>query len=127
MYRVIGTVIYTIIDNYICLDYMGMLQYKWSKHDIFFKDQVQWFSGLGIPEIFINIMPCHGFSKPSISTVISTCCSDLDPYYISKVFVIVETEVDGVHNIPMSIKNKTTRTLSKFFDERHVDLYNLEF
>ena len=28
MYKVNRDLIYTIIDNYICLDYMGMLQYK---------------------------------------------------------------------------------------------------
>ena len=28
MYKVIGAVIYTVINNYICLDYLGILQYK---------------------------------------------------------------------------------------------------
>ena len=33
MYKVIGTVIYTIIEYYICLDYLVFLQEKLSKHD----------------------------------------------------------------------------------------------
>ena len=33
MYNVIGVVMYTIIDDYICLDYLGLLQAKLSKHD----------------------------------------------------------------------------------------------
>ena len=33
MYKVIGELIYTIIDNHVPLNYMGMLQYKLSKHD----------------------------------------------------------------------------------------------
>ena len=32
MYKVIGSVIYTIIDNYICIDYLGLFQYNLSKH-----------------------------------------------------------------------------------------------
>ena len=119
---------YIIIDDYIFIDYMGFHQEKLSKYNsnfetILFND----LSGLVILDILMNTVSCNGFSKYSKSAVILTCLTDLVPYYISKVFVIVETEVDGVHNIPMSIKNKTTRTLSKFFDERHVDLYNLEF
>ena len=35
---VIGAVIYTIIDDYICLDYLGLLQAKLSKHDNKFED-----------------------------------------------------------------------------------------
>ena len=33
VYKVIGAVIYTIIDNYICLDYLGILQDQLSKHE----------------------------------------------------------------------------------------------
>ena len=51
-------------------------------------------------------MSCHGLSKYSILTVILTCRSALVPYYLSKGFVIVETEVVGVDNIPMSVNNQ---------------------
>ena len=36
MYEVIGAVIYTIIDNWICLDYLSLIQDKLSKHYIMF-------------------------------------------------------------------------------------------
>ena len=52
----------------------------------------------------MNIMECHGFDKYTISTVIFTCRSALVPYYLSKVFVVVETEVGGVDNIPTTVK-----------------------
>ena len=33
MYKVIGVVIYNIVDDYICLYYMGLLQEDLSKHE----------------------------------------------------------------------------------------------
>ena len=33
VYKVIGCVIYSFIDNSICLDYLGILQYKLSAYD----------------------------------------------------------------------------------------------
>ena len=62
MYKVIGAVIYTNIDGYICLDYMGLLQYKLSKHNNKFENtKFDDLSGLFIPAILMNIMLCHGF------------------------------------------------------------------
>ena len=76
-----GDVIYAIIDNYICIDYLGLFQYKWSKHDNNFENtKFNNVSGLGIPEILMNIISCYGCSKSSISTVISTIHGDLVPY-----------------------------------------------
>ena len=73
VYKVIGAVLYNIIDNYICIYFMGLLQDKMSKHNNRFeKTKFNDFYGLGIPEILINIMSCHGFYKSSISTVIFT-------------------------------------------------------
>ena len=78
MYTLIGKVIYTIFNNYICLDYLGIFQYKWSKHNNKFENtKSEDLSGLGIPDTLMNIMSCHGFSKSSISTVILTCRSAL--------------------------------------------------
>ena len=43
-------------------------------------------------------------SKSSISTVILTCIIALVPYYLYKLFVVVETEVSGVDNIPTTVE-----------------------
>ena len=118
--------------------------------------------GLEIPEILMNIMSCHGFTKSSTLTVILTCRSALVPYYFSKGFVIFETEVGGVDNIltteklqiraddlhqeesfiacntdipsivntfhkPPISRDVYEKYAFKFYDNRHVDLYNLEF
>ena len=50
MYKVIRAVIYTIIDDYICLDYMGLIQEKLSKHENNFENtKFNNLYGLGIP------------------------------------------------------------------------------
>ena len=90
MYKVIGAVICTIIDEYICLYYLGLLQEKLSKHnDNFKKTKFKILSGLVIRDIFMNIVSCHGFIKSSMPKVILTGCNAIVMYYLSKVFFIV--------------------------------------
>ena len=85
MFRVVGYVIYTIIDNLICIDYLCFLQDKLSKHKKPFCNTIfDDLSGIGIPEVLTNIMYCHVFSKENQSTVILTCQSALISYYLSK-------------------------------------------
>ena len=86
---------------------MSLLQYKLSKNDNNFENnKFKDLYGLGIPDILMNIMSCHGFYKYSIYTVILACWSALARYYISKGFVIVETEVGGVDNITITMKEQ---------------------
>ena len=54
----------------------------------------------------MNIVSCHVFAKSSVLAVILTWHNALVPYYLSKVFVIVEIEVVGVDNIPISVKEQ---------------------
>ena len=70
---------------------MDLHQDKLSKHDNNFeKTKFKNFSGLDIPETFMNIILCHIFSNFLISTVILTCRSSLAPYYISKGFFVLK-------------------------------------
>ena len=65
--KVIGVVIYNIIDEYICLDYLGLLQEKLSKHDDNSDEKkISDLSGLRITDILMNIMSFIGFVKSSI-------------------------------------------------------------
>ena len=76
-----------------------------SKHDNNFENtKLKHLSGFVIPDILMNILSCHGISKYSISTGILTCCSALVIYYLSKLFIILETEEGALDNIVMSVK-----------------------
>ena len=86
MYTVIETVINNIIDEYICLDYLGLLQGNLSKNDNNFKNiKFNDLSDLVIPDILMNIISCHGFVKYSISTVILTYRNSLAPYFFLRI------------------------------------------
>ena len=62
MYKVIGAVIYSIIDDYICLYSLVLLQEHLSKHKNNFENtKFKHLSGLVILEILMKIMSCHGF------------------------------------------------------------------
>ena len=64
MYELIGELIYIIIDEYICLDYLDFIQENLSKHDNNIKNtKFNDFSGLAIPDTLMNIMSCDGFVK----------------------------------------------------------------
>ena len=52
----------------------------------------------------MNIISYQGFAKYSVSSFILTCRNYLVPYYLSKLFFIVETEVGGVDDIPITVK-----------------------
>ena len=63
LYKVIGSVIYSFIDNFICLDYMGILQHNLSAYNNKFeKTKFNDLSVLGIPKTLMYIMSSHGFS-----------------------------------------------------------------
>ena len=97
--------IYTIIDDYIFLDYLSLLLKALHKNDNNFENtKFKDLYGLVIPDIFMNIMSCHEFAKSTISTVILTWRNYLFSYYLSKGFVIIETEVSGFDNIPTTVK-----------------------
>ena len=74
MYKVAEAVVYTIIDDNICLDYLDSTQKRLSKYGNNFENiKFNNLSGLGIPEILMNVMSCHGSAKYSILAVILTC------------------------------------------------------
>ena len=47
------------------------------------------FSVLGIPEILMNIMICHGFDRSPNSSVIPPCSNALVPYYTPNLFTLL--------------------------------------
>ena len=55
--KVLGSVIYCIMDNYICTDYLCLNKYKISlAHKVFDNTTFNDISGIGILELLMNIM-----------------------------------------------------------------------
>ena len=93
MFRVLSCVIYTIIYRYVCIDYLGTETKKISelnigcslktKHEN--KDYDNLF-GIGIPDIFMNMLSCQGFINNNKSIVILKCPNRMSQYYFNKGF-----------------------------------------
>ena len=69
--RVLICVIYTIIDNYVCIDYLAYQSKKLSDICIYrkyFGGSFNRFLGIGIPDLVINLLPCHSFMKIMIGS-----------------------------------------------------------
>ena len=77
MFKVLSCVIYTIIGKYVCIDYLGsdksQLSYlrlgvtgRYKHYDTDYDNVL----GIGIPDLFLNFLSCHGLSKNNESVVI---------------------------------------------------------
>ena len=66
VFRVLIFVLYSVIDNYVCIDYL-CCQSKTSGviscDKIFVNTIYNELLGIGIPEVLINVISCHGLTK----------------------------------------------------------------
>ena len=64
LFKVLGSVIYFIIDKFVCLYYLCLQEYLLSSNDRVFENPTfDNMFGTVITEVLINIMTCHKFSK----------------------------------------------------------------
>ena len=80
VFRVLIFVLYYVIDNYVCIEYI-CCQYK--KLSVIYSDKILAYMsyneliGIGISEVLTNLISCHGFMKNKNSTVIFLCRTQL--------------------------------------------------
>ena len=101
MFRVLSCVIYTIIDKYVCIDYLCTEKSKLSyfkigctgsnRHNGIDYNNLL---GIGIPDILLNLLSCHGFLKNNDSVVILKFPIRMSEYYFNKGLVILECDED---------------------------------
>ena len=97
----LSSVIYTIIDKYVCIDYLCYDKSKWgylnfgctgtNKHSGLEYENVL---GIGIPDLLLNLLSCTGFLKNNDSVVILKYPNRMSEYYCNKWFVISECNED---------------------------------
>ena len=66
MYRVLSCVVYYIIDNNVCIDYLSWqpkTSIPISSKTIFEQTSFNILIGIRIPELLLNLVSCHGFMK----------------------------------------------------------------
>ena len=87
LFKVLSCVIYTIIDKYVCIEYLCTekklseiklgLSLK-TKHEGMDYEKL---FGIGIPDIFMNMLSCQGFINNKESIVILKCPNRMSQYY----------------------------------------------
>ena len=73
VYRVLSCGAYALIDNYVCIDYLPCQSKTLcgiSSNPKFKEISFNLLLVIGIPELLLNLLSCHGFMKKSNSTVI---------------------------------------------------------
>ena len=67
--RVLSCVLYYLIENYVCIDYLSYQSKTLStisSNRIFEKISFNILLGIDIPELLLDILSCHGFVKKKI-------------------------------------------------------------
>ena len=76
VYTMLSCVVYSLIYNYVCINYISCqskILISVSSKPTFEQISFNILLGIGIPEILLNLVSCHGFMKKPNSTVISNC------------------------------------------------------
>ena len=107
VFKVLSCVIYTIIDKYVCIDYLctekkRLIELKLgltlkTKHEDQDYDNL---FGIGIPDIFMNMFSCQGFINNNNSIVMLKCPNRMSQYYFNKVFTQLKCDEDHLKKIP---------------------------
>ena len=111
IFRVLSCVIYTIIDKYVCIDYLGTKKLKISdlktacngssKYDGIDYNNL---FGIGITDLLLNMLSCHGFLKNNDSVVILKCPNRMSEYYFNKGFAELTCDGDHLKKLPLMVK-----------------------
>ena len=108
IFKVLSSVVYCIMDNYIYVDYLCCLQNKLHvnfENKGFENTTYNAVSGIEIPELLINIISCHGFVNDKRSSLILSCRKKLVDYYLSKGFVLHNNIPRALNNVPQRVKH----------------------
>ena len=113
MFKVLSCVIYTIIDRYVCIDYLGTekkkiseLRLGWTlkrKHEGMDYDNL---FGIGIQDILLNMLSCHGFLNNNEYIVILKCHNKMSEYYFNKGFIQLTCDEDNLNKLPKLVQQR---------------------
>ena len=62
--------------------------------------------GIGIPDLLMNLLSCHGFLKNKDSVVIIKCPNGMFEYYFSKGFIHFDCDKKKLEKLPSEINNR---------------------
>ena len=107
VYRVLSCVLYSVMYNYVWIDFLcchSKTLSVISSDKIFEEASYNDLIGIGIPEVLMNLISCHGFTKQTNSTVILAYRYCLVNYYLEKGYVILEHNSKHLSSVPNDVK-----------------------
>ena len=107
IFKVLSSIFYCIMDSYVCVDNMFCPKIKIhviSRGQGFENRPYNGVSGIGIPEILMNTILCHGFVNNTKSAVILSRSSKLVDYFLQKYFAIHKNNSNTLKNVPLRVK-----------------------
>ena len=114
----LGCVIYTIIERYVCIDYLGTETKKISElrlsRTLKTKNEEMDYDnlfGIGIPDIYMNMLSCQGFLNNNESIVILKCPNRMSEYYFNKGFIQLTCDEYHLKTIPVRVKDRVCAEL----------------
>ena len=102
MYGVLSFVVFSLIDNYVCIDYLPCQSI--SSNPTFEDTSFNTLLGIGIIELLLDLLSCHGFTKKPNSTVILNCLTRPINNYLAKGFYIIEKSTDQSSLLPNDVR-----------------------
>ena len=96
-----------LIENYVCIDYLSCQSTTLSSilsKPTFEQTSINILLGIGIPELLLKLVSCHGFMKKPDSTVILNYQYRLVSNYLSKGFYIIEKYSEQKNMPPNDVK-----------------------
>ena len=107
MYRVSSCVLYSLIENYAWIDYLSCQSKTLSRiSSNRISEQISFniLLIIGIPELLLNLVSCHGFVDNPNSTDILNYRSRLVNRYSAKVFFVIENNSNQLSSLLNDVK-----------------------
>ena len=103
----LSCIVYNLIDNCVCIDYLlcksktlSTISCNPTCKDTSFNILL----GIGIPELLLNLVSYHGFTKKTNSTVILNFQTRLNNNYLYILFSIIEQNTKHLSLLPNDVK-----------------------
>ena len=110
---VLSCVIYTIVSNYLCIDYIACESKTLCELPVGtgggFKHRNKSYDkilGIGIPDVLMNLISCHVFMKNNDSVVKLKCPKRMLEKYFFKGFNLCECNNNNLEKLPNEVKDK---------------------
>ena len=106
-YKALSCVLYSVIEHYVCFDY---LCFHFKTLSVTYSDKIfqevsyNKLLGIGITELIMNLLSYHVLMKKPTLTVVLICRSRLVDYYLEKGFVINEHNSNQLSSVPNDAK-----------------------